>query len=249
MWKCAYFDVIKKMNKSNFVMWILMIGLSFVINIVESAGIDKEMTIIVDAGQMSCFFETAKAGQMIDIDYSVIDGGHGDLDISFSIADGTGLILQTDYKRSENIHRINVKKDGSYRFCFDNGFSSFNRKTVFFELIIETEGEDQSRESFDYEGLSPEEVYDVKVQDIYDSVVKVKSFLQKAKQHQDMLSHFEARDRNVAEQNFHRVNIWSLVQIIVMIGVGALQVFMVRSLFDTDSKANKIWAKLKHISS
>lgn len=238
------------MNKQrNFVMWFLMIGLVTEATTIEAAGIDREMTIIVDAGQNSCFFETAKQGQMIDIDYSVIDGGHGDLDISFTIADGNGQILFTDYKRSENIHRIDVKKDGIYRFCFDNAFSTFNRKTVFFELIIETEGESNSRENFDYEGLSPEEVYDVKVQDIYDSVVKVKAYLQKAKQYQDMLSTYEARDRNVAEQNFHRVNIWSLVQIMLMLAVGTLQVFMVRSLFETDSKAKNIWTKLKHLSS
>lgn len=230
-------------------MWFLIIGL--LSTCIESTGIDKEMTIIVDAGQMSCFFESAKQGQMIDIDYSVIDGGHGDLDISFTIAEGNGKILFTDYKRSENIHRIDVKKDGIYRFCFDNSFSTFNRKTVFFELIIEMEGDENanSRENFEYDGLSPEEVYDVKVQDIYDSVIKVKAFLQRAKQYQDILSTYEARDRNIAEQNFHRVNIWSFIQIILMLAVGTLQVFMVRSLFDTDSKANKIWTKLKHLSS
>lgn len=220
----------------------------FLTSIVDSAGVDKEMTIIVDAGQMSCFFESAKAGQMIDLDYSVIDGGHGDLDISFTIAEGNGKILFTDYKRSENIHRIDVKNEQHFRFCFDNTFSTFNRKTVFFELIIEAE-EPSSNESFDYEGLNPEEVYDVKVQDIYDSVIKVKGLLARAKQVQDMLSTYEARDRNMAETNFHRVNMWSFVQILLMLAVGTLQVFMVRSLFDTDSKANRIWTKLKHLSS
>lgn len=231
-----------------FVMWFIFIGLFYVC--VDSAGIDKEMTIIVDAGQMSCFFESAKQGQILDLDYSVIDGGHGDLDISFTLAEGNGKILITDYKRSENIHRIDVKSDQLYRFCFDNGFSTFNRKTVFFELIIESDGDENanSRETFDYEGLNPEEVYDVKVQDIYDSVIKVKGFLQKAKQYQDILSTYEARDRNIAEQNFHRVNLWSFVQVFVMLAVGTLQVFMVRSLFDTDSKANKIWTKLKYLS-
>ncbi|XP_063705053.1 transmembrane emp24 domain-containing protein 5 [Culicoides brevitarsis] len=234
-----------KMYK-NFVICVLLTGLT--LSIVDSAGIDKEMTIIVEAGQTSCFFEAGKAGQTIDLDYSVIDGGHGDLDISFTIAEGNGKILFTDYKRSENIHRVDVKQDQLYRFCFDNTFSTFNRKTVFFELIIETEG-DNSRENFDYEGLNPEDVYEIKVQDIYDSVIKVKGYLTRAKQAQDMLSTYEARDRNIAEQNFHRVNIWSFVQILLMLAVGTLQVFMVRSLFDTDSKANKIWAKFKHFSS
>lgn len=35
--------------------------------------------------------------------------------------------------------RINIDEDGDYKLCFDNRFSSFNTKTVYFELIIETE--------------------------------------------------------------------------------------------------------------
>lgn len=235
-------------------MFKLSIGLIWVLLVcgkIYATSIDKEMTIVVDPGQVSCFFESAKAGQYIDIDYSVTDGGHGDLDISFTIAEANGKILFTDYKRSENIHRIDVSKDLYYRFCFDNSFSSFNRKTVFFEMIIETHGQSEgdSKESFDYEGLTPEEVYDVKVQDIHDSVIKVKAFLQRAKQYQDMLRSYEARDRNVAEENFYKVNIWSFIQILLMIGIGSLQVFMVKSLFDTENKAHRVWNKFKHFSS
>lgn len=56
--------------------------------------------------------------------------------------------------------------DGDYRFCFDNTFSSFNKKTVFFEIIIETEDGSQDSEDWGndiFEGLSPEEYYDMKV--------------------------------------------------------------------------------------
>jgi len=188
-------------------MFILFIGLIIAvsINLTNGIEVDKEMTLVIDPGQMSCFFESAKAGQYIDLEYTVLDGGHGNLDISFTIAEANGKILFTDYKRYENIHRVDVKKDMSYRFCFDNSFSTFNKKTVFFELIIETEGEttgENSRESFDYQGLSPEDVYDVQIQDINDSIFKVKAYLQKAKQYQDVLKSFEARDRNIAEENF-----------------------------------------------
>jgi len=234
-------------------MFILFIGLIIAvsINLTNGIEVDKEMTLVIDPGQMSCFFESAKAGQYIDLEYTVLDGGHGNLDISFTIAEANGKILFTDYKRYENIHRVDVKKDMSYRFCFDNSFSTFNKKTVFFELIIETEGEttgENSRESFDYQGLSPEDVYDVQIQDINDSIFKVKAYLQKAKQYQDVLKSFEARDRNIAEENFYKVNIWSFFQILLMLAIGSLQVFMVKSLFDTDSKAHKLWHKFKRFS-
>lgn len=61
---------------------------------------------------------------------------------------------------------------GAYRFCFDNTFSLWSRKTVFFELVIEKEdgsrrdGEEEEHIGWNgnsLEGLTPEEFYDMKV--------------------------------------------------------------------------------------
>lgn len=95
-----------------------------------------------------------------------------------------------------------------------------------------------------YEGLRPEEVYDLQVQDIQDSIHTVKAHLTKARQVQEILRSHEARDRNLIEESFFRVNAWSTFQVIAMLVVGAIQVLMVRSLFDTESKVNKLWSKI-----
>ena len=205
------------------------------------------MTVHVDAGKKECFFHNVKLGETIDIEYQVIDGGHGDLDISFSLADPIGLIIVTDFKKPENIHRHDVQKEGDYRFCFDNTFSTFNRKTVFFELIVEKEGEqnlgdDQWNDVL--EGLTPEEYYEMKVQDIMDYIGRIRMQMTKARQIQDMLRSHEARDRNLAESNFSKVNTWSLFQICAMVAVGLLQVFLVRSIFDTNTRMSKFWKKM-----
>ncbi|XP_037816991.1 transmembrane emp24 domain-containing protein 5 [Lucilia sericata] len=216
--------------------------------LVKVQAYDKEMTVHVDAGKKECFFHNVKLGETIDIEYQVIDGGHGDLDISFSLADPIGLIIVTDFKKPENIHRHDVQKEGDYRFCFDNTFSTFNRKTVFFELIVEKEGEqnlgdDQWNDVL--EGLTPEEYYEMKVQDIMDYVGRIRMQMTKARQIQDMLRSHEARDRNLAESNFSKVNTWSLFQICAMVAVGLLQVFLVRSIFDTNTRMSKVWQKLR----
>uniref|UniRef100_A0A182PZM1 Separase n=1 Tax=Anopheles farauti TaxID=69004 RepID=A0A182PZM1_9DIPT len=211
------------------------------------SALQKEMTISVGPGKVDCFFEVAKAGQTIDIEYQVIDGGHGDLDISFELGEVTGRTIFADYKKSDNIHRFPVPYDGEYKFCFDNGFSQVNSKTVFFELIIEREGEqdDASWSDIDLlEGLTPEEFYEMKVQDMEDAIKRVRNNLTKARQLQDVLRSHEARDRNVAEENYFKVNIWSFFQILVMVAVGTLQVFMVKSLFDVESRAYKLLTKL-----
>lgn len=123
----------------------------------------------------------------------------------------------------------------------------FSRKTVFFELIIEHENEESEGNVIDeLEGLTPEEIYEMKVQDILDSIGKVKSHITRARQLQDMLRAFEAKDRNIAEENYLRVNYYSSFQTILMIFTGVIQLFLIKSLFETDhnSKGYKLWHKI-----
>lgn len=169
-------------------------------------GYDREMTINVEAGARECFYHFVEAGEIIDIEYQVIDGGHGDLDINFDLSDPNKRILFADFKKADNLHRHDVKLAGDYGFCFDNTISKLNRKTVFFELIIEREGEDsQQRQEDLYEGLKPDEVYELQVQDIQDSIHTVRAHLTKARQMQEILRSFEARDRNLVEENYFKV--------------------------------------------
>lgn len=106
----------------------------------ETVYSQREFTVRVEPGAIECFYERAQKNQIIDFEYQVIDGGHGDLDISFELQNPNGHAIITEYKKSDNIHRFDAIVEGDYRFCFDNSFSSFNTKTVFFELIIEWDG-------------------------------------------------------------------------------------------------------------
>ena len=81
------------------------------------------------------------------------------------------------------INRTKAFEDGDHKLCFDNSFSVFSAKTVFFEISTDVDDEDDSAQikldnnawgevdkNF-YAGLRPEEIYDIHVQDI-----KVKLF-------------------------------------------------------------------------
>lgn len=206
--------------------------------------VDKEMTVNIDARKEGCFYETAKKGDAIDIEYQVIDGGHGDLDITFRLADPNGRILIADFKKSENNHRADAEIDGDYRFCFDNTFSSYNTKTIFFELIIENENESEWDSEENPEGLQPEVIYEQQIQDFEETLNEIRSHLKKARHFQDLIKSAEARDRNVAEENYFKVNTFSLIQLVLMMVVGVIQVVMVKSLFDDSSKVHKIWKNL-----
>jgi hypothetical protein len=61
--------------------------------------------------------------------------------------------------------RHTAQEEGDHKFCWDNSFSSYNSKTVFFELLLENENHEEW--NWDEEmGLTPEDVYEMKVQDI-----------------------------------------------------------------------------------
>jgi len=214
-----------------------------------SSCLEREMTIHVNAKERECFFEKIEPNFIIDIEYQVIDGGHGDLDINFELL-LNGRVIFVDYKKSDNIHRYEQKHPGGeVKFCFDNTISTFNRKTVFFELLQEDPDNPVSDEVqfSDLEGLSPEEFYEMKVQDITDAVQVIRGHLSKARQLQDILRSFEARDRNLVELNCGRVSLFSILIVLTMLCVGVLQVFMIRNLFDTNPKARKVWEKFEHL--
>uniref|UniRef100_T1JJH8 GOLD domain-containing protein n=1 Tax=Strigamia maritima TaxID=126957 RepID=T1JJH8_STRMM len=208
---------------------------------------EQEFTISVDPGREQCFFQTVKVGQILDIEYQVIDGGHGDLDINFKVFTPSSRVLLADFKKTDAAHRKEASEFGDYKMCFDNSFSHISTKVIYFEMIIEDDDDDDE----DEEKLTPkkselDDVYPVGVDDIEEAVNRMKNNLNKVKHIQDQLRAFEARDRNIQEHNFYQVNTWSMTQIVIMLVVGAIQVLMVRSLFDDRSRVHKIW-KLKSL--
>lgn len=56
--------------------------------------------------------------------------------------------------------------------------------------------------------------------------------LERSRQMQTVLRAFEARDRNLLEDNLWRVSFWSCVNMLVMLSVGLTQVYTLRRLFD-----------------
>jgi len=64
--------------------------------------------------------------------------------------------------------------------------------------------------------------------------------LDKSRNLQTVLKMYEARDRNIVEQNFDRVNLLSCIQLAIMVTVGLVQVLLIRHLFEDKSKVKGI---------
>lgn len=67
----------------------------------------------------------------------VITGGHYDVDCR--LEDPDGKVLYKEMKKQYDSFTFTASKNGTYKFCFSNEFSTFTHKTVYFDFQV---GED-----------------------------------------------------------------------------------------------------------
>ncbi|CEF71117.1 LD30746p [Strongyloides ratti] len=182
----------------------------------------------------------------MEIDYQVVDGG--DLNINFMSVLGAEVLVQEVSKKEGN-HKIPLKTLGDYQFCFDNTFSYQSRKVVFFEVyLLDEDGniDDEAFEKHTSNDLNDERGLDslgMTINQLRNSFEKIKNVLNKIEYNQALLRAYESRDRAILRTNLSRVNFWSIINTIVIIFVGCLQVFMIRSLFNENSKIGRLLKK------
>ncbi|XP_077574044.1 transmembrane emp24 domain-containing protein 5 [Stigmatopora nigra] len=207
------------------VLSVLLVALSerFSVLAVFSQSLDSDFTFTLPGGHKECFYQTMKKGASLEIEYQVLDGAG--LDVNFDISSPTGELLYIDHQRSDGMHTVETE-DGDYAFCFN----SDSEKLVFFELILDNMDADEDPDDWK-EYIHGADMLDMKLEDIMETIRSVKSRLGKSVHIQTALRAFEARDRNLQESNFNRVNFWSMVNLAVMVVVSCVQVYVVRSLF------------------
>ncbi|KAM7012733.1 transmembrane emp24 domain-containing protein 5 [Tautogolabrus adspersus] len=197
-----------------------------------SQSLDSDFTFTLPPGRKECFYQTMRKDASLEIEYQVLDGAG--LDVDFTISSPSGQVLFSDYRKSDGVHTVETE-DGDYMFCFDNTFSSVSEKLIFFELILDNMDTDEDPDDWK-EYVHGTDILDMKLEDIMDAMNNVRARLGKSVQIQTVLRAFEARDRNLQESNFDRVNFWSVINMVAMMLVSAVQVYLVRSLFEDKRK-------------
>ncbi|XP_041642317.1 transmembrane emp24 domain-containing protein 1b [Cheilinus undulatus] len=193
--------------------------------------LDSELTFLLPAGRSECFFQTAIKNGTMEVEYQVIAGAG--MDVDFTILTPDGIMVVIESRRSDGVHVVEPTEAGDYQICFDNGFSRFSEKMVFFEIIIEGQGGDVGGDE-EWAGLDEPDgsLLEYKLEDIRESMDSLHRRLERSRQMQTVLRAFEARDRNLLEDNLWRVSFWSCASMLVMLCVALTQVYTVRKLFD-----------------
>ncbi|KAK5975101.1 Transmembrane emp24 protein transport domain containing 5 [Trichostrongylus colubriformis] len=225
-----------------------MRALSILFLIGLAASLEQDFTIEVPPGKFQCYFQPVDTTKhkFMEIDYQVVDGG--DLNINFMILLGANVLVQEE-RKVDGSHRLDIKQAGDYQFCFDNSFSYQSRKVVFFEVFLMNE--QGQLDEIDYaKASSKDDALEKKMEELgvtiagfRDSANHIKSQLNKIEYNQALLRAHEARDRAVMGANLDRVTFWSCTHTLVMLCVAALQVFLIRSLFEDNSKVGRLLRK------
>ncbi|XP_015096528.1 transmembrane emp24 domain-containing protein 1 isoform X2 [Vicugna pacos] len=171
---------------------------------------DGEFTFLLPAGRKQCFYQSAPANASLEAEYQVI-GGAG-LDVDFTLESPQGVLLVSESRKADGVH------------------TTISEKLVFFELIFDSLQDDEELEGW-AEAVEPEEMLDVKMEDIKESIETTRTRLERSIQMLTLLRAFEARDRNLQEGNLERVNFWSAVNVAVLLLVAVLQVCTLKRFF------------------
>jgi p24 family protein gamma-2 len=207
--------------------------------------LQHELNVLIEPGHRECFHQYLTRDLTMETEYQVVQGG--ELDISYWISTPSNRVIFTELRKPGGQHQFRTDEIGEYKFCFDNSFSRFARKQVFFFLGTNDKFIDpnfQVQNVFDsinnQIGRDQLGELDNKLESFREAFHRVQVNMEKAQRMQNMFRAYEVIDRNVMEHNYDRVNFWSTLNISLMVLVGIIQVYMIRSLFEDRSKLGKV---------
>ncbi|KFM66714.1 Transmembrane emp24 domain-containing protein 1, partial [Stegodyphus mimosarum] len=106
-----------------------------------------ELTIMVKPREQECFYQYSLPKQILRFEYRVIDADYSrygvvsELKINFYVRSPEKKTVLKYIKKSHGIETYAVAEAGDYEICFDNHFSKFSTKTVYFEITIDITAE------------------------------------------------------------------------------------------------------------
>ena len=225
---------------------LIKISLCFVLFYFHSVlSWQTELSVLIDPGARECFHQYLIKDIHVELDYQVISGG--EYDISVWVTSPTNRILLSEQQKTNGQPNFKTEETGEYRICFDNSISPYELKQVHFYIGSTDDFEDphfKTVSMFNNQNARAQEDQlgdlEEKIETLRETFTKVTNNLEKAQRYQNVFKAYESIDRSVMEHNFERVNFYSIMNIVVLLIVGAIQVFMIRSLFEDKSKVGSV---------
>ncbi|KAL2152440.1 hypothetical protein VTH82DRAFT_5624 [Thermothelomyces myriococcoides] len=180
------------------------------------------LTYKIGANEEACFYAaTQKQDEKIAFYFAVQSGGS--FDINYKVTGPKGKPIMEGEKERQGDFVFTARDVGEYKFCFNNEMSTYTEKFVDFEIAVENE----ARVSLPTKpGASPEQTSTLE-----ESLFKISGQLSTITRNQKYFRTRENRNFSTVRSTEKRIINFSLIQIGLIICMGALQVFIVRFFF------------------
>ncbi|CAK6950541.1 transmembrane emp24 domain-containing protein 7 [Scomber scombrus] len=164
----------------------------------------SELTFELPDNAKQCFYEDIIIGTKCTLEFQVVTGGHYDVDCR--LEDPEATTLYKEMKKQYDSFTFTAAKNGTYKFCFSNEFSTFTHKTVYFDFQV---GDDPP--------LFPNENRVTALTQMESACVSIHEALKSVIDYQTHFRLREAQGRSRAEDLNTRVAFWSIGEAIILL--------------------------------
>ncbi|RYO93582.1 hypothetical protein DL766_010506 [Monosporascus sp. MC13-8B] len=197
----------------------LSVGLlAWIISLVSATA----LTYKISANEKACFYTTAEKKAAKIAFYFAVQSG-GSFDIDYEVTGPRDKVILDGEKERQGDFVFTANEVGDYKFCFNNEMSTYSDKYVDFEIAVEEEKRAQIPSK---PGTPPEQTSQLE-----ESIYKVSGQLSTITRNQKYFRTRENRNFSTVRSTENRIVNFSLIQIAMVICMGALQVFVVRFFF------------------
>ncbi|KAG9306895.1 hypothetical protein G9A89_002564 [Geosiphon pyriformis] len=187
------------------------------------------LTYNVAAHEKACFYAWAdKAYEKVAFYFAVQSGGSFDID--YVVTDPRGHVVISGDRERQGDFVFTANYVGEYSFCFANDMSTFAEKLVDFEITIENEPRAELPNS---KGATPE-----KTSNMEESLFRLSGSLSTIARTQKYFRTRENRNFSTVKSTENRIFWFALLESGLIVGMAALQVFVVRTFFSTTKRGH-----------
>ncbi|KAF5272138.1 hypothetical protein FQA39_LY01220 [Lamprigera yunnana] len=180
----------------------------------------------IDPGKEDCYYQYVNPGATFYVSFQVIRGGDGMA--GFAVRHPSGQIVHPYQWKPNGEYQEQSSTGGYYSVCLDNQFSRFANKLVNLYLTV------VRYDLWDKYAKEVEEI-NMNINNFTTGLKSVERSINDMMMYQHHTRAKEARDFSLIDANNRYVLRWSIIQVMMIAGTTALQVYFVRKLFDTKS--------------
>ncbi|CAG8435573.1 3696_t:CDS:2 [Ambispora gerdemannii] len=187
------------------------------------------LTYNVAAHEKACFYAWVdKAYEKVSFYFAVQSGGSFDID--YTVTDPRDKLVINGDRERQGDFVFTANFVGEYSFCFANDMSTFAEKIVDFEITIENEPRAELPPS---KGVTPEQTSNME-----ESLIRLSGSLSTIARSQKYFRTRENRNFSTVKSTENRIFWFALLESTLIVGMAALQVFVVRTFFSTTKRGN-----------